>query len=44
MCTHIVIQDSTWKAEPPYELPVPWAGTVTHKKKGVVGIVSQEKW
>ena len=37
------IQDASQKLEQNYQKTGPWAGTVAHKEKGVLGIVSQEK-
>ena len=33
VCTHIVLQDASWKLEPPSQQLGPWDGNITHKDK-----------
>ena len=44
MLTNLGNQYSYRKVEPPSQQPGTSAGTVTHTVKGVLGMVSQEKW
>ena len=43
MFLHLGIQEASQKVAPPYKKPGPWDGTVTHKYKGVLDIVSKGK-
>ena len=44
VCTQLGIKYELRKAEPPYQQPGTWEGTVTHTEKVVLGMVNQEKW